>query len=58
MIKGINAIVGSAFDDSLNAGKVANVALTGGLGKNQLAGTTTGNTTVDETLDETGVISR
>jgi predicted outer membrane repeat protein len=48
-IRGINAIVGTAFNDSLNAGSVANVFLTGGLGENQLTGIASGRTDVAET---------
>ncbi len=48
-IKGIDAIIGSAFSDSLSVGSVANVDLTGGLGVNHFTGSISGTTTVVET---------
>ena len=44
---GITAIIGSSFNDTLNAGTVAGVALTGGLGTNTLSGTGTGDSVVE-----------
>ncbi len=51
-IQGINAVIGSPFDDSLNAGTVANVSLTGGAGNNMLTGTASGGTVVNETAGD------
>jgi len=46
-VTGITAIIGSNFKDTLNAGTVPNVALTGGLGTNSLSGTGTGDSVVE-----------
>ncbi len=46
-VAGINALVGSNFNDTLNAGAVPSVALTGGLGTNTLSGTGTGDSVVE-----------
>jgi RHS repeat-associated protein len=46
-VTGITAIIGSNFKDTLNAGAVPNVALTGGLGTNSLSGTGTGDSVVE-----------
>jgi len=46
-VSGITAVIGSNFNDTLNAGTVPNVALTGGLGTNSLSGTGTGDSVVE-----------
>ena len=46
-VSGITAIIGSAFNDTLNAGTVPGVALTGGLGVNYLAGSGAGDNVVE-----------
>ena len=46
-VAGITAIIGSAYNDTLNAGSVSGVALTGGLGSNTLSGTGTGDSVVE-----------
>ena len=46
-VSGITAVIGSNFNDTLNAGSVANVALTGGLGTNTLSGTGAGDSVVE-----------
>ena len=46
-VTGITAIIGSNFNDSLNAGSVGNVALTGGPGTNTLSGTGSGDSVVE-----------
>jgi hypothetical protein len=46
-VRGITAIIGSPFNDTLNAGTVKNVLLTGGPGVNSLSGTGTGDTVVE-----------
>ena len=46
-VTGITAVIGSNFNDTLNAGTVPNVALTGGLGTNTLSGTGAGDSVVE-----------
>jgi len=46
-VSGITAVIGGNFNDTLNAGSVANVALTGGLGTNALSGTGAGDSVVE-----------
>ncbi len=46
-VSGITAVIGSAFNDNLNAGTVPGVALTGGPGINYLAGTGAGDSVVE-----------
>ena len=46
-VSGITAVIGSNFNDTLNAGSVPNVALTGGLGTNTLSGTGAGDSVVE-----------
>ena len=46
-VTGITAVIGSNSNDTLNAGTVPNVALTGGLGTNSLSGTGTGDSVVE-----------
>ena len=46
-VTGITAVIGSNFNDTLNAGTVAGVALTGGLGANTLSGTGPGDSVVE-----------
>jgi hypothetical protein len=46
-ISGITAIIGSNYNDTLSAGTVPNVALTGGLGTNTLSGTGNSDSVVE-----------
>ena len=46
-VTGITAVIGGNSNDTLNAGSVPNVALTGGLGTNSLSGTGTGDSVVE-----------
>ncbi len=46
-VAGITAVIGSAFNDTLKAGTVPGVALTGGLGINALSGTGAGDSVVE-----------
>ena len=46
-VTGITALIGGNSNDTLNAGTVPNVALTGGLGTNSLSGTGTGDSVVE-----------
>jgi len=46
-VGGITTLIGSSFNDTLNAGIVPNVALTGGLGTNTLSGTGAGDSVVE-----------
>ncbi len=46
-ITGITALIGSNFNDTLNAGSIPNVALTGGMGTNTLSGTGAGDIVVE-----------
>jgi hypothetical protein len=46
-VSGITAVIGSAFNDNLNAGTVPGVALTGGPGINYLTGTGAGDSVVE-----------
>ncbi len=46
-VAGITAVIGSAFNDTLKAGTVPGVALTGGLGINTLSGTGAGDSVVE-----------
>ena len=46
-VSGISALIGGSASDTLNAGTVSNVSLTGGLGTNSLSGTGTGDTVVE-----------
>ncbi len=46
-VAGITAIIGSAYNDTLNAGSVGGVTLTGGLGSNTLSGTGTSDAVVE-----------
>ncbi len=46
-VSGITAIIGSSHNDTLNAGSVPGVALTGGVGTNTLSGTGTGDSVVE-----------
>ena len=48
-VTGITAIVGSSFNDTLSAGTVGNVALSGGPGANSLTGGAAGDTVVEST---------
>ena len=47
IVTGITALIGSNSSDTLNAGTVPNVALTGGLGTNNLSGTGAGDSVVE-----------
>ena len=46
-VTGITAVIGGNSNDTLNAGTVPKVALTGGLGTNSLSGTGTGDSVVE-----------
>ena len=46
-VTGITALIGGNSNDTLNAGTVPNVALTGGLGTNSLSGTGAGDSVVE-----------
>ena len=46
-VTGITAVIGGNSNDTLNAGTVPNVALTGGLGTNTLSGTGAGDSVVE-----------
>jgi hypothetical protein len=46
-VSGITAIIGSNFNDTLNAGNVPGVMLTGGLGTNTLSGTGAGDSVAE-----------
>jgi len=46
-VTGISALIGGSANDTLNAGTVPNVALTGGLGTNNLSGTGPGDAVVE-----------
>jgi hypothetical protein len=46
-VSGITALIGTSHNDTLNAGTVPGVALTGGLGTNTLAGTGAGDSVVE-----------
>ncbi len=46
-VTGITALIGGNSNDTLNAGTVPNVALTGGLGTNSLSGAGTGDSVVE-----------
>jgi len=46
-VGGITAVIGGNFNDTLNAGTVPDVALTGGLGTNSLSGTGAGDSVVE-----------
>jgi hypothetical protein len=46
-VSGITAMIGGSGNDTLNAGSVPNVALTGGLGTNSLSGTGAGDSVVE-----------
>ena len=46
-VTGIKAVIGSQFNDTLSAGSVAGVALTGGSGTNSLSGTGAGDSVVE-----------
>ena len=46
-VTGITALIGGSFNDTLNAGTVPNVALSGGLGTNTLSVTGTGDSVVE-----------
>ncbi len=46
-VTGITALIGGNSNDTLNAGTVPDVALTGGLGTNSLSGTGTGDSVVE-----------
>ncbi len=46
-VAGITAVIGSAFNDTLKAGTVPGVALTGGPGTNTLSGTGAGDSVVE-----------
>ncbi len=46
-VEGITAVIGSNFNDTLSAGRVPFVALTGGLGTNSLSGSGTGDSVVE-----------
>ncbi len=46
-VAGITAVIGSSHNDTLNAGTVPGVALTGGLGTNTLSGTGAGDSVLE-----------
>jgi len=46
-VAGITAVIGSNFNDTLSAGSVPGVALTGGLGTNSLSGTGAGDSVLE-----------
>ncbi len=46
-VSGITGVIGSNFNDTLNAGTVPDVALSGGLGTNSLSGTGFGDSVVE-----------
>ena len=46
-VAGITAVIGSSHNDTLNAGSVPGVALSGGLGTNTLSGTGSGDSVVE-----------
>ena len=46
-VTGITAVIGTNYNDTLNAGTVPNVALSGGLGTNTLSGTGAGDSVVE-----------
>ncbi len=46
-VTGITGLIGTAFNDTLNAGSVAGVTLQGGLGTNTLSGTGAGDVVVE-----------
>ena len=46
-VTGITALIGSSYNDTLNAGTVANVAISGGSGTNTISGTGSGDSVVE-----------